>query len=693
MKKIEDKRKVIQQYTDAGFFLVKLKGKSPVEKDWVNINKNKSIEYYLDSNFGVVLKDTDLVIDVDPRNFEKGDNPLQRLSEDLGLVLNTYVVESGGGGLHIYLKKDKDVCVVKKMKKYQGIDIRTKGGQMVAPTSIHPDTKKEYKIQRGNLDNIQRAPEKLIELIETKAIPIVKTERINAQLPSDSMSLSERYIAYLQEVAPLAIEGKNGDLQTFKVACRGRDYSLSEEVTFKLMINYWNDRCTPAWTPKELREKVRNAYKYNEDEYGKRDPKNDFNKIQSPAKLGWDLTANNAIKKTLSNAINYFIMEESPRNPLLNMLAYNEFSREIEFKKQAPWHKGNFTGGAWTDTDAINCKYYLSALKHFDIPIGLIHEAVVVVAQKNSYHPVRNYLNRLRWDRESRLDTWLTEYAGVEENAYTNTIGKKILIAAVARVFDPGCKFDHVLILEGKQEIGKSFLCSILGGEWYCDLMLDPHNRRTVENMRGKWIVEISEMECARRAEANALKSFITRTVDRDRMAYCRNAEDFPRQNIFIGTINPEAVGYLKDVTGNRRFWPVFCKDIKIEELKEVRDQLFAEAKLHYDLGEDLYIKSEPIKQMARKEVRERQENDPWTEEIREWLDEYVPGLESKRLVVTSKEIWHDCLDGYSTSFGRVEQSRISNIMKFELGWTKGTHYCSVRRKTISGYKRPEYIF
>jgi len=192
-------------------------------------------------------------------------------------------------------------------------------------------------------------------------------------------------------------------------------------------------------------------------------------------------------------------------------------------------------------------------------------------------HPIREWLNSLKWDGVPRLNTWLSTYCGALESEYVNAVGRKTLMGAVARVYEPGIKFDSVLVLEGEQGTGKSTTCAILGGKWFGDAPLDIHNPKdTIEYVHSHWIIEFSEMASTRKADVNALKNFITRQEDDARPAYARVRVRFPRQSIFIGTVNPDNIGYLSDDTGNRRFWPVLCTKFSLEKLRADRDQLFA---------------------------------------------------------------------------------------------------------------------
>ena len=683
---------LLLNYTDTGYILTPLKGKIPLVKDWVKTEYDPLLSPEdIKGNYGVVLQDDDIIVDVDPRNFPKGENSLTRLIEDLGIPKTdfaTFTVKTGGGGLHLYFKKPKDLKIRGSLKEYKGIEFKTKGQQIVGAGSIHPETQKAYEVKRLPFAPVQ-APQALLNLIERQDIELADNK---PQVYTDSEQNVLRYIKFLQSCPP-AIEGEGGDVLTFKTACRGRDFALSPAKTFECMAEYYNPRCTPVWNIEDLKKKVDNAYSYNYDVIGKHTAESDFEKVltleeetigEHEEELKWDVTKNNDIKPTIRNVVNYLLCKEYP---LLGILQYNEFTGDIVFVKPSPWHNGKKLG-TWTDSDAIQFKYWLSRVRGFNVSTPLCQEAIIIAAEKFKYHPVREYLKTLEWDGVPRIDTWLNKYAGVEDNPYTRAVACKTLVGAVARVFNPGCKFDQMLVLEGEQGIGKSTLISILGGEWYGDVSITDTDKDTIDAMRGCWIVEVSEMVCSRKVEADKLKSFLSKATDRVRLAYRRNAEDYPRQSIFIGTINPEDNGYLKDPTGNRRFWPVYCTKVDFNGLKADRDQLWAEAVSRYFKGEKLFLDKKEIQIMAHTETEKRMFKDPWLDVIEEWMNRKDSETGKLRYVVTSKEILEECIGLSISRVGQRELSRISNIMCKELNCEKGKFYQAKTGKTVRGYRR-----
>jgi len=247
----------------------------------------------------------------------------------------------------------------------------------------------------------------------------------------------------------------------------------------------------------------------------------------------------------------------------------------------------------------------------------------------------------------------------------------------IGRIYNPGCKFDYVLVLEGAQGIGKSTTCAILGGDWFGDAPVDPKDKDCIPYIHSKWVIELSEMVTTRKTEADRLKNFLSRQEDDVRLPYARTRQRFPRQCIFIGTINPDDVGYLTDVTGNRRFWPVFCHKFDLNGLKKDRQQLLAEAVVLYKAGESLTLPHNLV-QEGEAEAMKRLAEDPWQWIIAEWMESNPEVSE-----VTTQHVYRNILGGNVQAMHTGHQRRIATSLR-NLGWIKQ------RSMTGMKYVRPE---
>lgn len=256
-------------------------------------------------------------------------------------------------------------------------------------------------------------------------------------------------------------------------------------------------------------------------------------------------------------------------------------------------------------------------------------QAIKYIASEQRINPLKRYLKQFEWDGVKRLDTWLIDYIGTKDTEYTRAVGRKWLMSAVARGMDPGCQADHMLILEGKQGIGKSQALRVLGGNFYTEYTggitgSGTAHKDMVAVIVGKLIVEMSELATVRKAEIEALKGILTTTKDDVRLSYERDAKSYPRTNVFAGTTNEEEQAYIADITGARRFWPVRAGEVQpvnIPLLQSVRDQLWAEAVAAYESGEDWYKVPGDLaaeEQLARQMTVETSE--PWFAKIRQSL-------------------------------------------------------------------------
>ena len=327
--------------------------------------------------------------------------------------------------------------------------------------------------------------------------------------------------------------------------------------------------------------------------------------------------------KLLCNIANIIlILENDPA--LAGHIVHDLFTGMDSAKDGLPWNKN---ANQWTDTDDANLRVWLE--KHYDITgKEKIADALTAVLTRHSYHPIRDYLNGLTWDGVPRLDRIIIDYMGAEDSELNRAMSRKHFVAAVARVFNPGCKYDYCLIMSGAEGIGKSTLLRVMGGKWFNDSITTLEGKEGMEQLRRAWVVELGELSSIKRSDVEQVKAHLSKQVDIYRAAYARRVLEHPRQCVFCGTTN-EAL-FLKGDTGNRRFWviPVVAELRKYRDWSEAirrdRDQLWAEAVHYYKQGEPLYL-SEELEAQAKQ--RQQDFNDDNDDPIVAMLDKYLSTL------------------------------------------------------------------
>ncbi|HLA32998.1 MAG TPA: virulence-associated E family protein, partial [Pseudomonas sp.] len=334
------------------------------------------------------------------------------------------------------------------------------------------------------------------------------------------------------------------------------------------------------------------------------------------------------------------------------------------------------------DIDDTRVMKWLAQQYNLRVKPSSVIEAVSVVAHDHAFHPVREYLDGLVWDRVARLESWLTDVMGVPASGYTAKVGKRWIISAVARVMQPGCKADSVMILEGGQGEGKSTAMSILGGPWFMDTPFALGDKDGFQAIRGKWIIELGELDSFNKAESTKAKQFFSASTDTYRESYGRRSNDVPRQCVFVGTTNQDE--YLKDATGNRRYWPVACTNVDLQHLREIRDQLWAEAMFCYEAGDIWWVNRDEAAMFAEAQD-ERFVVDEWEGPILTWLEESQIGE-----TTTGSEVLGGALKLDFGHWGKPEQMRVGAIMH-RLGWRRVRLAPLVKSgKRPWAYKKPD---
>nr|DAQ78600.1 MAG TPA: replicative DNA helicase [Caudoviricetes sp.] len=401
---------------------------------------------------------------------------------------------------------------------------------------------------------------------------------------------------------------------------------------------------------------------------------------------------NGRVKPTLDNMLKILVHDQA----LSGRIAFDRFASRYVAKGALPWNMQPGTR-LWTDADDAGLRWYLEN-KYEVTGRDKVQDAMIMNAEQNGFNEVLDYLDSLTWDGVPRLDTLFTDYLGAEDNVYTRAVARKSFTAAVARAFEPGCKYDTMPILIGRQGAGKSTLIRTMGKKWYADGLSTFEGKEAAENIQGKWIIEAGEMAGYTRAEENASKQFLSRQVDVFRQAYGRRTQEYPRRCVFFGSSNQYE--FLKDITGNRRFWPIDIeaqkptKNVYVNLPGEV-DQIWAEAVVRYKNGESLIIEdNEAALKLAETAREAHMESNSKQGLINEFLLQKVPknwntmSRSARRTYLTmgshtpneeleyrnricAVEVWYECF-GIDPSRMKKTDTREINQILMDSPYTEG---------------------
>jgi predicted P-loop ATPase len=341
-----------------------------------------------------------------------------------------------------------------------------------------------------------------------------------------------------------------------------------------------------------------------------------------------------------------------------DVLAFNEFDLMPTAIRATPWSH-TAVGQSWTDQEDRLTADWLQR-NGILVDVGIAAQAAQTVAQDRTFHPVRNYLERIAWDGIQRLDRWAATYLGSEDTNYTRAVGARWLLSAIARIYRPGVKADCCLILEGPQGSKKSTALKTLAGPYFTDELADLGSKDSALQTRGVWIIELSELDTLSRSDVSRIKAFMSRTTDRFRPPYGKRLIESPRQCIFAGTVNHST--YLRDDTGARRFWPLVCGTIDIGLLERDRDQIWAEAKARFDQGCAWWLDNQELEAAAAEQQADRFESDPWQELLASWIE--------KRSDASVSETLSCCLDKPRAQWMQADKNRVARCFR-ALGWER----------------------
>lgn len=378
---------------------------------------------------------------------------------------------------------------------------------------------------------------------------------------------------------------------------------------------------------------------------------------------------------------------------LKGKIRLDEFAHRLVVIDDLPWRDKDETP-YWTDTDDACLRNYF-ATKYLIKGKGIIDDALREVTQDNKFHPVRQYLTGLSWDGECRVDTLFIDYIGAEDTEYIRAVTRKWMCGAIARVMEPGVKFDTAIVLYGSQGLGKSLILERLGRKWFNNSLVDIKTKDALEQIQGSWINELAELAPTYKNDNEIVKAFISRTSDRFRSPYGRRTEEYPRQCVFAGSTNN--LMFLKDRTGNRRFWPITGdKNRKTKNSwdlsKDEIDQLWAEAFTYWAEGEPLVLEGELEEEALRiqlshteggelvgliEEYLEMELPEDWESkdiyDRREYIrnygdDDYCGSVQRER--VCALEIWCEVMEGDRKNLQNAKAREIIDILQSIKGWS-----------------------
>lgn len=363
------------------------------------------------------------------------------------------------------------------------------------------------------------------------------------------------------------------------------------------------------------------------------------------------------IERTINNAVT--ILEND--NLLKNRLIFDRFSNRFLIKNPMPWgRKGEVYPKLWSDSDDAELRAYFERFYDGFKSTSSINDALAILKNRKSINVAKEYFEGLLWDGVSRLDTLIIDYLGAEDTDYVRQVTRKSLVAVVARaITEKAVKFDNMVILTGKQGIGKSTLLSKLAGEWFTDNIVDFNSKDTLLLLQNCIIVEVPELQGFNKADSNRLKQFLGQKTDKYRAPYERREEEHPRHCVFFGTTNDDE--FLRDSTGNRRYWPIEVGKNKIKksifkDLEREKDQIWAEAVIKFLAGEPLYLEGDVLK-VAEEEQKARLIVDPWESIIFEYLERKIPKDWFDRGVEAQKNYWMFSTDEENKDL--IERDRI----------------------------------
>lgn len=640
------------------------------------------------SCYGIAIEANWLVIDVDLRKPEAHDS-FRRLSEFIDFT-NCFTCNTARGGYHYWFKNPTEQAVRKTLHEYKGIDFLSQGCYVIGPKSISNNG--VYGYGNGELDNSPEVGMDLLRILERK-----QTERVESSVSNVESSIERVRFGQWLNTQPYAVAGQNGNDYTFNMAAYGVDFGLSQAETLEVM-RLWNEKCSPPWSEDELSVLIANAYKYGQNKKGKAaiqfgvfTSSQDDPKLPAPLVPVLTETDEQIFDKLhpgvgmtyrgdhiLPTATNIRLILLSERYK--GLFTWDMLKKKIVLDRIPEW-RGNKSNVSTTmdDMDWRELRIDLSIQARLDVPSYLLEDGVYAMANARPFHPIKDWLNTLKWDGVPRFGMMLGR------GNYEKTLAQIFTLAAVYRIFHPGYKFDHMLVLSGGQGIGKSLFVRTMGGEYTTVLRSMPSDRKGQQELEGGWWIEFPEMSAVKKVDINLVKAFITMQEDTYIPMYGRSGvQTFPRMFVPVWTLNPTELGFIMD-DQNRRFLIVELeRDINIKYIEKYRDQIYAEAMEMYKSGVTPQELVATIKYEAEQTAQEhRQEDtDPWEDLIGSWLD----GKENQQ--IRNRDVYEGALGMHRPEvWDKRTQMRIAVCLK-RLGWRRerdvmSTYFVKMNKQTL----------
>jgi len=613
----------------------KLRGKSPRDTDWrVRKYTTAAITNAIESgcNLGFRMRDTDLVVDMDPRNMEVSlDDAVKYLVEECGVPLDEApAVTTGSGGLHFYLTVPREwvgIRLLNSLPDLEGVEFKGSGRQVVAPGSRHPNGKPYVAWENRSMAHVPEAPASLLKALRKPEVDLsrVSKEISNEQLATMLEALDPHEYADHDAWLNLAMSchsatGGLGVEEFISWSIQDPYYADDADVIRERWESFTGEGVTigtlykaliDAGSAELIRESAEEAFDtgFTEADLELLEAGAKAAQRGSEARAIFECAKDGRPKRTVDNTKRAIVSLgiEARRNQLTETnFIEGDLSCLTQYYPDA--------SGEVDDDLLHGIRSAITAQFRFEPSLAQVSEALSALSITNPYHPIREYLDDLEWDGHDRITGFWTQYCGAQPSPYSTGVAEIFFKAAVARVYRPGIKFDTMVVLEGSQGCGKSSLVQILGGEYALEGLPsknDLNHKDVIQAIQGHWIIEVEELAAMRKTDVDSMKAFLSRTSDKARFAYAREAKEYPRQCVFLGTTNDAQ--YLLDSTGNRRFLPISVSNISLKRLMADRDQIWAQAAAMWKLHPtpQALMLPETLWGAARQEQSARRLHDP----------------------------------------------------------------------------------